>query len=265
VNDLSQFDHKLSFHENRGVDVAPFLQQLSHVQEDVFVKIHSKKSQWGFKFHINWREILLNDLIGSEQIFERNLKTLTRYKNNAVLCNKTMLLNNREFYNSKNIRVICDILNIDYESVKNSDFVAGNMFMAKTSLYKKYFNNKNTKMILSLLSDERGKVSDYQAGTFSHSMERIFGYIVKYDNLNFCHPKHKAIKILNNNAPNKKFFNLIITHNSYCYLLEEPNIYGRFIKHNDHYTIEWYHLESKTIATYRKINYNTIIRDSLID
>lgn len=258
IHDFDDFDHKLSFHKNYGADVSPFLYQLQQVSEEIFIKLHSKKSLWGFKKHINWRQFILNDLIVSKPVFKSNLKSLISNDDFAVICNKHLLLDNREFKNSKHIQILCDILKLDYVNVKNSKFIAGNMFMAKSKIYKRYFNSLTIPIIDNLLSKEKGKIEDNYHGTFSHAMERVFGYIIKKEKLDFCYPKHKTIKILNKEAPNKKYFTLIKMYNSYCYLVEDPNVYGYYNEYEN--SIIWYHLDQETKQKYKAINKNTLIK-----
>jgi len=261
INDLDNFNYSISFHDNYGVDIAPFLYQLEQIKEPIFIKLHSKKSSWGFKFHINWRQLLLNDLIGSVKIFKSNINTLLSDDKVAVLCNPTILMNNREFLNSAKIKDICDILDMDYNIVKNSRFVAGNMFAGKTDFYKRIFTH-HIPNIQQLLYNEKGKVSDNAHGTYSHSMERIFGYVVEYNNMKFCYPKYKITKILNSNAPNKKYFSLVKMYNNYCYILEDPNVYGLLEqKSNSGCTITWYHLDTSNKIPYNIINKNTIRKE----
>jgi lipopolysaccharide biosynthesis protein len=263
IEDFDDFDYCLSFHENYGADVAPFLHQLQLVSEPLFIKLHSKKSSWGFKYHINWRDMLLDDLISSKKIFYSNIRSLAINHNSAVLCNQVFLMDNREFLNSAKIAELCDYLEMDYDKIKNGKFVGGNMFMGKTSVYKKYIIPALTK-IDRLLYNEKGKIQDTIDGTYSHSMERIFGYIINYNNLEFCHPKRKIIKVLNPAAPNKRHFRLIKMYNNYCYLLEDPNVYG-FISDENSETciITWYHLNNQqnTSAKYKMINKHTIYRE----
>lgn len=256
---FNQFDHIVSVHENYGADIAPFLIQLQNIKEPLFIKIHSKKSSWGFKHHINWRQMILNDLISSMSLFKSNIKILISKEYNAVLCNKSMLMSNREFKNSDKINHICKLLNIDYNKVKQSEFVAGSMFMAKTKIYQDYIHGSKLSSIQELLKKETGKVSDLRSGTYSHSMERVLGYIVKQQDLKFCHPKYKPIKVLNTMAPNKKYFNMIHMYNNYCYMLEDPNLYG-YIKsiNSENITIIWKHLEADISQNYKIMDKNII-------
>lgn len=258
LDDFDDFNHRISIHENYGADVAPFLHQLKEIKEPVFIKIHSKKSAWGFKYHINWRQMILHDLISSKNLLKSNLASLLSKEKNAVLCNQKLLMNNREFHNSDKIQTICNIIDLDYEKVRNSEFMAGNMFMGRTSLFQKYIV-PHIEDLDRLLYNERGKIDDKFAGTYSHSMERIFGYIVKYENLEFCYPKHKTIKILNPLAPNKKYFKMIKMYNNFCYLLDDPNVYGfcsdvsaKICK------IMWFHVDKSVETEYVIISPRTI-------
>ena len=90
--------------------------------------------------------------------------------------------------------------------------------------------------------------------TFYHD----FGYIIENENLNFCYPKHQIIKIINNEAPNKKYFSMIKLYNNYCYLVEDPNVYGYYNESES--SITWYHLDKATKQTYKLIKKNTIIK-----
>lgn len=263
VSDLDLFDHHITWHKNYGVDVAPFLQQIPLIKEPIFIKIHSKKSKWGFKQHINWRYIILHDLIGSLKLFKRNIKTLLDKEDNGILCNPRLLIGNREFHNTKKIQEVCKIIGMNYQKVGSSKFVIGNMFMGKTSFFQSIFNNHINEIDI-LLKEEKGKVSDQYFGTYSHSMEQIFGYVCKNYDLKFCFPKQDIIKILNNKAQNKKYFSLIKTYKDYCYLMDDPNVYGFYEEENDKTCkITWYHLDNIVIQKYNIINHNTIIKQDL--
>jgi lipopolysaccharide biosynthesis protein len=257
LNDFKDFDHHISIHKNYGADIAPFLQQLRLIQEPVFIKIHSKKSLWGHKFHINWRHMLLDDMIGSLSGFKKNIKQLLSNDDIGTLCTKVLLMENREFYNSNKIKELCSIINMNYEIVKNSQFVAGNMFMGRTEIFKNTFS-EHIDSIDALLYNERGKVDDSINGTYSHSMERIFGYCIKYKNKLFTSPNKRYIKILNSKATNGKYFHLNIMNNSHCYIMEDPNVYGILQNDDQKINIQWKHMEQDCAQQYIKINKNTI-------
>lgn len=254
---LDEFDHQLFYHNNYGADVAPFLNQLSSISEPTFIKIHSKKSLWGFKRHINWRELLLYNLLGSPSIFHDNMIKMND-TNNGVLCSEQLLFNNRELKNVGKIQQLCPILHIDYNSVKNGTFMAGNMFWGNTNLFQKSLV-PYLKDINSLLVAETGKINDDFHGTYCHAMERILGYIVSFNHKQFASPTLPAIKVLNSEAPNGIHFNMAITHKNSCYLLEDPNVYGKIqTRNNEIVSIKWTHLTKPILQTYKVIDQYSI-------
>lgn len=252
------FDCKLSYYNNYGADVASFLNVLKTVEEKYFIKIHSKKSLYGKFNQINWRQILLNDFFNNKILFTNNYLNLNKEKTGAV-GSKNMLLNNRELQHSDKIRYLCDILHIKYEEVKNSYFFGGNMFMSHTHLFQEYFVPYN-KTLQNLLSNEKNKVVELPEGTFSHALERIFGYIIPYNDLIFQHPSHKIIRISNQQAPNE-YFNMIIMYNNDCYLEEDMHVYGHIIDNSiDNFSIEWYHVKPISITKYSFLDEHTIVQ-----
>lgn len=134
------------------------------------------------------------------------------------------------------------------------------MFLSRTTLFKKYFLI-HTDSLLSLLQNEKGKVDETEDGTYSHSLERLFGYILSLENLNFYHPQEDSIKILNDKAPNG-FFNLVRTYNNDCYVTEDLNVYGNILKQKDNESmiIRWLHLQDKPIQKYVYSTQNALIK-----
>lgn len=269
IEDLSNhFDeHQYVVCKNAGADVMPFLSMLNIVDESrypYFIKIHAKKSTWGSHNHVNWRNILINDLLSDADLIERNIKILQK-DNVGMITNKFLCLNNREHTNAHHIKTICNLLNINYQKVKNSYFPAGNMFMSKTSIFKKYFTNNINDIIIYLLQNEIGKITDIRGGTYSHALERIFGYIIKYDNKKIAFPAQKSIKILNQIKDKKHYFHLIVINNKICYVQEDINIYGNIVDTNqDSIIIEWLHLNHNVKVEYKKISPKTIVKHKLL-
>jgi hypothetical protein len=256
--DLKDFDHIISYHENYGADIAPFLYQLQLIKEDYFIKIHGKKSRFGINKQVNWRTILLHDFFASEEVFNSNLETISN-NNCGMICNETFLLQNNEDTNSSKIKQLCQMLDINYAEVQNSKFAAGTMFLSKTKLFQDKLNCKFFE-IDNLLKNEFGDVSLITSGSYSHSLERIFGYIVKEKNLEFCFPKHEIIKIINHDAPNKENFNLVKLYNNECYAMESPFIFGSVLETNSSVEIDWKNVGKN--QNYIKLNKNEIIKDS---
>lgn len=254
---LNEFDHELFYHNNYGADVAPFLNQLPSISEPTFIKLHSKKSLWGFKRHINWRELLLYNLLGSPGIFHDNMIKMND-TNNGVLCNEQLLFCDRELKNISQIQKVCNIINMDYNIVKNGSFMAGNMFWGNTNLFQKSFL-PYVDILDPLLSAETGKVDDNFHGTYCHAMERIFGYIVSFNHKKFVSSTIPTIKVLNSEAPNNTHFNMAVTHKNCCYLLEDPNVYGTIqTRTNDRVSIRWIHLTKPILQMYNIIDLYSI-------
>jgi len=252
------FNTRVSFHKNYGADIAPFLQILQLVEEPYFIKLHSKKSLLGDYKQINWRNILLYDFLGSQDIFKKNYDTIVKTKCGAI-GNKNLLLSNNEGYHSNKIKQLCNVLDINYNNIKNYSFFGGSMFMSKTALFKKHFL-PYTNSLNELLSKETKKVTEKPTGTFSHALERIFGYIISYNNLEFATVQHKTIKILNSKAPNG-LFNMITLHNNDCYLQEDIHVYGQILNNSfDNFTIQWNHLQPNPVQKYQYLGENTIIQ-----
>lgn len=250
--EIKQFDKiTINHYENYGADVAPFMNQLQLVSEPVFVKIHSKKSMIGNKNNIRWRSILLHSLVGSQNILDNNTNLLLSTDSIQMLAEPNLITSNREGNNSPNIEQLCKIIDLDYSKMKNRSFVMGNMFSAKTSVFREIFDKPNTAKILSLLSKEKGKVNDLNGGTYTHALERLFGYIC-----NIGHIEPPSILIKNSIAPNG-FFHMVKMYDSYCYLKEDINVCGKILEDNDkQYVIEWYHMEDRVVQTYCVIDNN---------
>lgn len=254
--------------KNAGADVMPFLTMLKKIDcgtYPFFIKIHAKKSNWGSRNHVNWRRILINDLLSDIRLIDNNIKLFDSDKV-GMICNKFLCLDHREFTNTGHIKTICSLLNIKYDKVKNSAFPAGNMFMSKTSIFKKYFNDNISDIIIDLLQYEIGKITDVPKGTYSHALERIFGYIIKYENKKMVSPAHRTIKILNKQKDKNHYFHLVKIHyDNSCYVQEDINIYGLILEDNDHnMIIKWKHLANETTVEYKKISNKVIVKHKIL-
>jgi hypothetical protein len=258
-NKFIEFDHHVSYHKNYGADIAPFLHQLQLLNEDFFIKIHSKKSRFGKNNQVNWRAILLNDFFASKELFLSNIESISNPECGMV-CSKQFLLKNLEDNNSEKIKHLCKMLNMNYEDVKNSKFAAGTMFLSKSKIFQDKLNHKFFK-INELLQQESGDISSITTGSYSHSLERIFGYIIEQENLKFCFPKHETIKVINKEAPNKEYFNLVKLYNNECYITEDPKIFGEYsVNENNQVIINWKHTQNSGIKVYDRVGDSATIK-----
>lgn len=262
ISDLnkSNLKYKISYHDNYGADVASFLKILNDIDEELFIKIHSKKSTLGKNHQILWRQTLLHDLIGSKNILKSNKQALTDSMNGMV-CNKNLLLYDKENNNKDKIKILCSKLNLNYEQLINGYFPAGNMFMSRKSIFTKYFTKDIVCDMDILLKNEIGKVNDNKTGKYAHSLERIFGYIITNENLKFCHPTHEYIKVLNTASENG-FFKLIVLYDNSCYLFEDLHVFGKITKQTSKkISIAWHHLDSMIEQQYVVIDQQTITKE----
>ena len=257
---LNKFEDRItniSFHANYGVDIAPFLYQVTSIDSDrfpFFIKIHSKQSKWGVRKNLDWGEVLIDSLIGNRTTLWKNYEMI-KDDRVGMIAHKFLTLKNRECNNSNKIQELCNIINIDYENVKNGEFAAGSMFISKTKIFQKYFLYTH-KEINSLLFTEQGKVEDNIESTYSHSLERIFGYIIKNENLNIIHNVAENIQLYNKQH---RLLHLHITHKDNCYILQDLNVHGKIIERNkDSIYIQWKHVETEPTVKYSFIGRNKI-------
>lgn len=251
--------YKINYHDNYGVDISPFLKQIKDLdcqKFSYFIKIHSKKSNWGRKFHVDWGTVLIDSLIGNAQDLHKNLNLLSR-EYVGMCCIKFLTLQNNEGYNHNKILNLCKILNINYKTLPIYAFAAGSMFMGKTQVYKNILS-EHYNSLDKLLQTETGKVDDRYAeqGTFCHSIERIFGYLVTHQNLKILPTILDSYIIYNKQY---KKLHLRITYNNYCYLLEDVNMYGKIMHKNiESIQIQWLHFDNKPIVNYKYLTPSSI-------
>ncbi len=251
---------KVSYHENYGADIAPFLSQLTNVSEPIFIKLHSKKSCAGRNKHIGWRSVLVHSLIGSQNLLNNNLNKLLNNNNIGIISNKEFIFKNLERKNGEYIKKMCCILNISYDDVRDSEFIAGTMFMSRTDLFQNLFTKDIINFILKLLSAETGKVNDGYHGTYSHAMERIFTYIIKSSNLSIDYPELEHIFVINDALGRDGLGKLIILNNDHCYIENDINIFGKILQKTDDYIeILWKHSERPVQQKYLYLNNDTLI------
>jgi len=163
---------------NKGLDIGPFLYILNDIMimgksYDSIIKLHTKKSlnTAGEDFGNTWRDVLVKSLIGSREIVNRNVVSIS-LDNIGMLGSKEWLVKITQGNDS--------IIN-DYKrkmGISVGDiFVGGTMFWVKYDILRKYFNKFNiTKMYDEL---EEGYFVDHHEPTKTHSLERIFGYMVQ--------------------------------------------------------------------------------------
>lgn len=243
----------ISYYPNCGADIYSFLQILPLIDNKYFIKIHSKKSLWGLKKHCNWRAILLDSLIGSRSILQTNISKLEKYNAN-YLSAYSLTYKNNNYIHENQINELLDILDLDI-NMSQQKFCGGNMFIGNTKFYQDTLAGSLDK-ICELLSQETGKINEYRDGTYSHAMERIFGYCVPQQTfIKSCLDTIK-IKVTDNDLLKKniKYIRLKPMYNNDIYCVDQPNIYGTIKKwQKKDLHIVWYHADTQILARYIKI------------
>jgi hypothetical protein len=161
---------------NKGLDIGPFLLVLERVRMlcinyDYVLKLHTKKSLITAEngFGNKWRNELVNKLISTPEVFENNLKQMLD-DNIAMLGSRKWLTANRQG-NDKYINYYIDKFSIQKH---NSMFIGGTIFMVRYDLLTTYI----TDPLIVYEELETGYFHDQDESRKTHSLERIFGYMV---------------------------------------------------------------------------------------
>lgn len=242
-------DLDISYFNNGGTDILPTLKILEKCAEnhDIFFKLHSKKNNWGINKQVNWRSLLVNDIIYKDN-FNFAVKKLER-KDIGLVGSQSFIMRDNEYTNHDKIVELCSLFNIDYLKLRLKSFIGGNVFAAKTKNFMPLLYNDRVKQ---LLSEEIGLIKDDDGGTYVHSMERIFGYMTEYHNQTIYGGPSKTQIILNSKLK-KHRLHLVKIYNNSCYVQENPNIYGNIIQENDNkIVINWLNIQDYPPQTYKK-------------
>jgi hypothetical protein len=240
------FSCKTLVFPNKGVDIGPFLLQLKELDEDeypYFIKLHSKKSLWGIHKNISWRSLLVNSLIGNEDIFHNNIDLMNFNSSIGAIGNTGLLLDReREGFNTELIyQILHNYLHIPVEQIARHDlsFLAGSIFMSRTKIFKRYFTNDIIDSVYKMLPE--GAISDSVEGQIPHSLERIFGYIINLSNLQFANGYIDS-KITLVHKDNSSKYDLISCYDNTCYIDSNILYSGtKFQISPKHLLINWKH------------------------
>lgn len=237
----------IDYFDNAGTDILPtlYLLEKCYNKYQYFLKLHSKKNQWGIKKHVNWRSILLDSILYKQNFY--NTITKLKNKNIGIVGTKSFIMKNNEYTNSKQILELCNILNINYKKLHLKSFIGGNIFAGKIELFIKFMHNEKIKQ---LLSQEKGRIIDDNGGTYVHSMERLFGYMAEYYKMKILGCPNKTNILLHPTIQNHRL-HLVKLYNNSCYIQENPNIYGDIIDHKQDIVIYWKNTNSKQRYIYK--------------
>lgn len=172
---------KIFWFDNKGMDIGPFFYILKYFVEndlnyDYLIKLHTKKSikSIGEDKGTAWRIGLVQSLIGSNEIFKKNISLFDLDSNNNIGGNPNHFYkdSNLDWIRDEmyNLRLIKDIN--DSSQFDNMLIISGTMFMVRYKVYREFFTINDMDRILSHLTIgyERDK-------KIEHKLERILSYI----------------------------------------------------------------------------------------
>jgi len=162
---------------NRGRDIWPKLSIAQKIRDkyDLFLFLHSKKSPQADSLGMEWKEHLINSLIGSPEIFHSILDAFETFPNLGLIFPQHPKWLRKWMKWSKMYKRASEFANrIDITLTKRSllDFPAGSMYWARSraldSLLKLDISEYD-------FEEEKGQFND----TFAHVIERMICYIAE--------------------------------------------------------------------------------------
>jgi hypothetical protein len=257
----------IEHYDNEGADILSFLRQLQNISDQdhkYFIKIHSKKSEWGYNNRCNWRAMLLDSLLGDQSILNNNISYIQDNNDGSLGCG-SLIYHKNESVHKNQIRHISNICKLRPDC-KNK-FVGGNMFMGDTTLYQSVLLPE-LETISDLLGNEKGKVNEIAQGTYCHAMERIFGYIGCYKGLENCQIPTITLKIFDTKLTDQNIteLNFRIMYNAEIYCIEQPSMFGQVSQqHDKSLQILWQTDSGKILADYTKIDTDKYVNNLYIN
>lgn len=227
---------------NRGYDVYPFwlvLQNITLSDYDVVLKIHTKNRRDteyvknGIHYIGNdWRNDLVNSLIGSKHVFARNLR---EFKHNEIgmVCCKNLIINSENVIRRDATKSWAEKLGITYSA--KAPFCAGTMFMIRADILYKFQKYPFKAKDFATVS----KTGDTQS--LAHSLETMFGIMVwnrkkTIYGADTLGTKMKRLKVKWDNFKRKG-------------LIKHKDLY--YIKHSKYFDKKWYLQKYPDVAAAR--------------
>ncbi|MDR0555724.1 MAG: glycoside hydrolase family 99-like domain-containing protein [Holosporaceae bacterium] len=170
---------RVSIVENRGYDIGAFIEFINKINlfnYDFVLKIHTKSIS-GCSLTLNngkdidrscWRDLLVENLIGSPKIIEQNIGILKNNDDIGMIGARDLIFH--DDYWLDGIRDILNKIGIPYEFETNT-FIAGSMFLVKSKLLQPLKN------IYSIKDFVPSKIN-VNHGTLAHSVERLLGTLI---------------------------------------------------------------------------------------
>lgn len=243
----------INYYPNIGADLYSFINDLDLVDNKYFIKLHSKKSYWGYNYRCNWRSMLVDSLIADRTTLSNNIQYISENNLGSIGCGSLIYQKTESIHKDK-IRQILQLCNMNSNSQYR--FVGGTMFMGETSLYQQHLM-PHKQQLSDLLKQERGKVDENRSGTYSHAMERVLGYIGCLKGLESSKIDYIKIKL-----PNDNIMNFRIMYNKDIYCIQEPKIYGKVMNITDNnFTVNWKNDIKEIVSCYKRIDHNLYVNE----
>jgi len=160
--------------ENRGRDIAPFLQVLKAISPLGFkyvCKIHTKRSRHRVD-GVKWRQDLLEKLLGSPAVVAEAKAAFDRDPRLGLLAPKDHVIPSSFYWgsNKANVEVLALRSGLRFDDTAFS-FAAGSMFWFRPEAFEPL-------VALDLSVDDFAPEQGQVDGTLAHAMERFFGMLV---------------------------------------------------------------------------------------
>ena len=168
--------------ENRGYDVAPFMEFLHRIKLDDYdyiLKLHTKNTTKGNYTQLNgrrfdnalWAKVLYDALLKSPQQVAKNLQMMAQNPQTGMISAAYCITNEYKFYDKWLDEINSCLAEMNLPQVRDFSFVAGTMFLARAEIFKPFlcYGIKD-------FEPTDGKIKE---GTKAHIFERLFGAVVK--------------------------------------------------------------------------------------
>jgi lipopolysaccharide biosynthesis protein len=171
----------ISRFENRGRDVAPFIEQMNKNinNYEYILHIHSKKSLTSDGYGDEWRKYLFKHLLGSTENIYHIFTEFTVHKDLGLIFPPTfgaviphMLWGTDIQQGKKNVQDFLERIDVPTSLGDEPEFAAGNMFWARVKSIKKVFD-------ADIGQNDFPTEDNQKDMTLAHAIERSWVYIAK--------------------------------------------------------------------------------------
>lgn len=164
--------------DNKGADIGPAYVIMKNILNNkksykYYLKLHTKEDEI-------WRSTLINPICGSKKAVNNCIEILKCEDVGMIGSNKCMLSCKNPIYLLKNSKIIQDYIDrFGFKDVTPSDcvFIGGTMFWVSGDVWESFFKSINIDKEYDKFCT--GKFNDIKIPRYTHSMERLFGLIIK--------------------------------------------------------------------------------------